>query len=647
MLLCATINFLYVPVIHAQVGWQWGIGGNNDGIDVYQMTIDKAGNSFVAGSVFAVEPFFTLGADTVYDSSINYQMIITKTDSSGNVLWVKGTQNGNIYPTSLATDTSGDLYVICNNYYSNVLSIDTFTLSDSTGIGVFMIKLSPEGVVLWVKNIVMSGFYPDGCIGIDGAGYVYVTGDFISPTLTIGAITLYNADTSMSSLDAFIAKFDATGSPIWVKGFGNVGNDEPLTLSVTKSGNIYITGSFDEDTLDIGGMTIYGDTALSLDSFAEGNNFFTRYDSSGNVIWAQYLSYHENIFGSATDANNNVYLAGGVDTGFTFGTTVFTGSFEAFLAKYDISGTLEWDRAAGGANGGNTYGIAVDNCGKIWVSGGAGGSLPVGYQMYFGADTLSFNYGPSAADPMYIVAYDTGGNYVWGITLPSGGDDYSGLAVDNNGNFYVGGDYEGGVLAMALGPDTLPAYGTEILFIAKYKYDTVGCRICTTSPVPDFSYTGDAVVHFTYTGATSYDSLVWNFGDGILSNVVDPVHTYTTGGVYDACVSIYSSCISDGGVATYCSEINVPLGIANIVKPGEINIYPDPATDECTISYSSEFLQGIYVAIYDMAGRQVSKYLLSGSSTVIFLGDIAPGMYECRIGQDNGSFVVKKLVIMR
>jgi hypothetical protein len=75
-------------------------------------------------------------------------------------------------------------------------------------------------------------------------------------------------------------------------------------------------------------------------------------------------------------------------------------------------------------------------------------------------------------DPMFVVRYDTLGNYITGMVMATGGDDFLRIMVDNNGSFFLAGDY---VPTTTFGPDVLIPTGIENLFVAKYRYDSGSC----------------------------------------------------------------------------------------------------------------------------------------------------------------------------
>ena len=79
--------------------------------------------------------------------------------------------------------------------------------------------------------------------------------------------------------------------------------------------------------------------------------------------------------------------------------------------------------------------------------------------------------------------------------------------------------------------------------------------ICTGTPmVASYTDTGSHTVGFTYTGTTKYlNNVVWHFGDGDSSNLLNPIHTYTATGEYHVCVTVYTGC----GWDTVCHDVNV------------------------------------------------------------------------------------------
>lgn len=81
----------------------------------------------------------------------------------------------------------------------------------------------------------------------------------------------------------------------------------------------------------------------------------------------------------------------------------------------------------------------------------------------------------------------------------------------------------------------------------------------TSSPVASFSFTNDnqcagAVLAFTSTstGITGASTYLWNFGDGVTSTLINPTHSYGTGGTYNVTLTV-----SNGGSCMNTSPAKV------------------------------------------------------------------------------------------
>jgi len=179
--------------------------------------------------------------------------------------------------------------------------------------------------------------------------------------------------------------------------------------------------------------------------------------------WARTLGglKNEDVRGVATDAQGNVYVAGGfTDSMVAGGTKVFAvGGMDVFLARYNAGGTLQWLRSFGGSGNDTAMGVAVGGNGDVVLTGGFYGSMVVGSQ------TLT-----SAGDEdVFVVKYGSDGNVKW--SQGGGGigrDEGRGIAVDGSGNAAVTGLFSG---SGSFGGVTLASQGQTDMFVVKYGGD--------------------------------------------------------------------------------------------------------------------------------------------------------------------------------
>jgi Secretion system C-terminal sorting domain len=484
------VGILNSPEIYAQVGWEWGVGSHGGGVvsyDLVSMVGDKFGNVISTGYVIGNDSI-VIGSTVIHPDPVVSKTVITKTDSSGHFLWsITSLNSNNSFPIGVVTDAVGNIYLY-GNYYAGTFTIGAFTLT-STSDMYYLAKVSPIGNVLWVANVCVNGsldtlggvtgygagaHYGSGYLGIDALGYVYISGSFNHRSVNIGTTTLFNTDTTGITSDFFLAKYDTLGLPIWAAKFGGISGEVGNAMAVTKDGYIYISCSSNSDSIMLG-LSVIRSSSTSFTGGFKYINFLSKFDASGHLVWAKKLNYHIGVMGMVVDVFDNYYISGYFDSSIILGTDTLTcslGTFSYLITKFDSSGTPIWVNTASPIRSPNGIGensMAIDTCGNVWVCAG-GNSLTIEGHL------LSTSV--SGSDFMFIAEFDRDGHYQQGMVLPGGGDDWSAIVGDSKGSFYVGGDYF--LAGMTFGSYTLPYSSYEELFIAKYRYDTIGCPSLAT-----------------------------------------------------------------------------------------------------------------------------------------------------------------------
>ena len=368
-------------------------------------------------------------------------LFLSTTTSYAQVLedWVTRYDPKGFNKTScMVIDAEGNVYVTGRSYYSEETLFDYAT-----------VKYNASGVQQWVAtyNGPGNGYDIASSLAVDAEGNVYVTGHS------------YKIDPH-ESYDYVTIKYNPLGEEQWVKRFSGssgTGDDEATSITLDTEGNVYVTGH-SEDELNFADYTT------------------VKYNSSGEEQWvAQYNGPGIMDFATSVlvDGKGNVYVTGhstGSESSLDYATVKYNSSGEEqWVARYN--GLVDgWDEASS---------IAVDSEGNVYVTGkseGEGTSFDYATIKYtpYGEEQWVKRYNGSASkeDEPKSIAVDAFGNvYVTGSSTevgkssdfttikytpsgqeqwianyngPAGGNDMAiSLALDPEGNIYVGGSSTG------------------------------------------------------------------------------------------------------------------------------------------------------------------------------------------------------------
>jgi hypothetical protein len=89
------------------------------------------------------------------------------------------------------------------------------------------------------------------------------------------------------------------------------------------------------------------------------------------------------------------------------------------------------------------------------------------------------------------------------------------------------------------------------------------------------------------------------------------------------------------------------MGINEIINDHLLNIYPNPVSNSCTISFNCSISQAT-VGVYNLLGSKVKEINASNSSSIeIDLSDVPNGIYILSATTDKGITFNKKLIVAR
>lgn len=326
----------------------------------------------------------------------------------------------------------------------------TFGDQKRTGLGstdFFLTKLSPEGKFLWVRSL--GGSLVDRGYGVatDSSGNAYVTGHYQSTDAQANGQTLPNA----GDYDIFIAKYDTTGTLLWIKTAGGKGYDYGHGIVVDSKGDIVVTGA-------IAGEAKFGDVTVNAGSTTRPI-FCAKYDSDGKLKWVKATGgkFSGSGHGLGVDATDSIYIGGSGGGEGTFdGATLQSKAQAGIVLKLTPEGTGVWAAALPGVPSAGFHEITVDSTGRTWCAG-----------MFKGA----LNGGPvhttgDKDNDGVLAHYSPEGKLVWSHVLQGPATDYClGVATDNTGRCFVTGEFSD---TATFAGQTLKTQGATDIFTAAF-----------------------------------------------------------------------------------------------------------------------------------------------------------------------------------
>jgi PKD repeat protein len=135
------------------------------------------------------------------------------------------------------------------------------------------------------------------------------------------------------------------------------------------------------------------------------------------------------------------------------------------------------------------------------------------------------------------------------------------------------------------------------------------------SPMADFSAdplfgTVPLPVQFTDESTQGIYPIVtwnWSFGDGNASTDQNPQHTYNTKGTYTVILIVSDGTLIDTETKMDYITVYDPLFIEDIIQKEGINLYPNPFTDQITLSFDLPVEENTILKIFDLSGRMVLR----------------------------------------
>ncbi len=585
-----------LDTISSQLVYSTYLGGADDDLG-FGIAIDSTGAAYVTGDTRSTD--FNTRTPLQAANRGGIDAFVSKLSPVGSTLsystYLGGA--GEDLALGIALDASGNAYITGFTSSNDFTTQNPIQAISKGGLEVFVTKIFADASsIVFATYFGGNGSDVGNGIAVDSSGNCYVTGSTTSTNLpTRTPFQPVNRGT----LDAFVAKFNATGSQViyssYLGGsFGDVGRG----IAIDLAGSAFITG------------TTFSDNFTTVSAFqpanrGQGDAFVSRVNAAGTaLLYSSFLGGGgaDEGAGIAIDSSGNAYVVGNTASA-DFNTrnplqANNRGQQDAFVTKVNSSGNaLIYSTYIGGQRGDVGNSIAVDPTGAAHITGSTGSFSDFPLQnpaqpAYGGSDLDAFVTKINPAGTALLASTYLGGNLA---------EVGNAIAIDSLGNIYVTGVTNSSNFP-TVNPIQAQSRGGNEAFVTK------------------LGPSGSALVYSTYLGGGNDDR-----GSAL---AVDSVGTaYVTGATSSPNFNIQFPLVPYGGgadifVAKIISEASLAL------TPPSLELQPQ-ATGTMTVTISAAQTTALTVS-------------LSSSNTAVAT---VPQSVQIPSGSGSASFTVTAVAI--
>lgn len=237
----------------------------------------------------------------------------------------------------------------------------------------------------------------------------------------------------------------------WIDPIPGSQYEEHKGIDQAPCGDLYTVGFFQEQF-------------ANLNSVGSEDGFITKYNNQGQLQWIKQLAgkHTDRVNGIVVANDHEIYIVGEFRDTFFYNNSylVSANHLDAFIAKMDSSGTIQWAMSANGWGYESANDIALMANGNVVITGYYENNLDMGGQSLLA----------NGQRDIFIATVSPQGTLVWLKTLSGPAfEEGRSIATDTSNNIYIAGSYRdflypnGGLLASEGGYDAYLA-----------KYDSTG-----------------------------------------------------------------------------------------------------------------------------------------------------------------------------
>lgn len=261
-------------------------------------------------------------------------------------------------------------------------------------------------------------------VAVDALGNTYLVGSFRG-TVDFDPGAAVMPLTSVGARDGYLAKFDPTGAPQWVRSISASLSAAALAVDVDAAGTVVVGGRFSGiATFDI-------DSAATRASAGGADGFLAAYSDAGAYQWSEAFGGlgNDTVLDVAADTAVGVVAVGEISV-----TVGFSSKQQGFVAARTSAGAALWNAAFPATRESSAAAVALSPTGAVIIGGGFEGIVSM-------ATDGSQDFVATGHEDGFVATLDGAtGATVWAQALGGLGDDaVRAVAVNGSGQIAFGG----------------------------------------------------------------------------------------------------------------------------------------------------------------------------------------------------------------
>lgn len=362
--------------------------------------------------------------------------------------------NGNAVATDIAENVYLGGAARCSTSVCSSIATGGYQSTPGGSSDAFLIKFSSNGSRLWGTYFGGTGFEEGNSVATDAFSNVYLCGNTSSQAnIASGGFQNSYGGGSFPYGDAFLVKFSSAGGFLWSTYYGGSDIDFGNTVTTAANGDVYMAGETGSQTgIASGGFQntwISSQQAYLVKFNSTGSRLWGTYygDTLGATGKCVTTDYFGNVYLAGATRSTSGIASGGFQNNSGGGGDTIIGNlilpyYDAYLVKFNSSGGRLWATYYGGS--GDDFGNAVTTtkAGEVYLAGKTTSKSSIATGIFQnGLNGYGFNFqGTTASSDGFLVKFDNSGNRIWGIYYGGQNSDYAtSIKVDTFDNFYLGG----------------------------------------------------------------------------------------------------------------------------------------------------------------------------------------------------------------